>query len=37
MRAVDLGERWLVFATFLDDAELASVFPGVEIHVLGGG
>ncbi len=37
LRAIELGERALVFATFVDDAELARLFPGVEIVALGGG
>jgi hypothetical protein len=37
MRAIPLGERALVFGTFLDDAELARLFPGAELIVLGGG
>ena len=37
MRAIPLGERALVFATFVDDAELARLFPGAEIVALGGG
>lgn len=37
MRAIELGERALVFGTFVDDAELARLFPGVEILALGGG
>ena len=37
MRAIPLGERALVFATFVDDAELARLFPGAEIIALGGG
>jgi hypothetical protein len=36
MRAIELGERALVFATFVDDAELARLFPGARIDKLGG-
>jgi hypothetical protein len=36
MRAIPLGERALVFATFVDDAELAKLFPGVTLLELGG-
>jgi hypothetical protein len=37
MRAIELGERALVFGTFVDDAELARLFPGARILTLGGG
>jgi len=36
LHAIELGERALVFATFVDDAELARLFPGARILALGG-